>query len=177
MTTALTYDVEVCLRPFTPQDVQQRQQEVLRRVEALAAEGVVDPTVHWWSPRVCPPGRENPLSDGCPAIVAELIDVADRDGFSLEPFIREHHGISPGNDDSLVLPVISLVVRDEADEICGLYPVAIEGTKYTVEDGLRALESGGDVRNLETARPRGDGGTEVANREREHRHRASKRRV
>jgi hypothetical protein len=140
------YQIQVCLRPFTPQEVQQRQQEVLDRIEALAADGVVEPTVVWWSPKVCPPGTDNPLSSGCPDIVAELIDLADSKQFSLEPFIQEHHGITP-DDDSLVLPVICLVVRD-GGEIGGLYPVSLEGTKYTVEDGLRALESGEAVLNL-----------------------------
>ena len=140
------YQIQVCLRPFTPQEVQQRQQEVLDRIEALAADGVVEPTVVWWSPKVCPPRTDNPLSSGCPDIVAELIDLADSKQFSLEPFIKEHHGITPA-DDSLVLPVICLVVRDTG-EIGGLYPVSLDGTKYTVEDGLRALESGADVLNL-----------------------------
>jgi hypothetical protein len=147
MTQEDTYEVEVCLRPFTPQDVQQRQQEVLSRIQTLAEDDVVDPTVFWWSPKVCPPGTDNPLSAGCPAIVAELIELAEKEGFSLEPFIREHAGVRPGEDESLVLPVICLVVRDHGT-IGGLYPVVLDDTKYTVEDGLTALEAGDDVLNI-----------------------------
>ncbi|MFC7132547.1 MULTISPECIES: HTH domain-containing protein [Salinibaculum] len=147
MTPRPGYEVQVCLRPFTPQDVQQRQQEVIGRIEALAADGIVDPTVVWWSPRVCPPGTDNPLSAGCPDVVHELLDLADRDGFSLEPFIRKVGGVHPGTDDSLVLPVICLVVR-HGGAIGGLYPVALDDTKFTVEDGLQALETGGGVLNL-----------------------------
>ena len=146
MTQEHSYEVTVCLRPFTPREVQQRQQEVLSRIETLAADGVVEPTVVWWSPKVCPPGGDNPLGSGCPDIVGELLDLADSRQFSLEPFIRRHHGVTPG-DDSLVLPVICLVIRADGD-IGGLYPVALDGEKYTVEDGLRALEAGEPVLNL-----------------------------
>lgn len=149
MTPRSGYEVQVCLRPFTPRDVQQRQQEVIGRIEALAADGIVDPTVVWWSPKVCPPATDNPLSAGCPEVVHELLDLADRDGFSLEPFIHKHAAVGPGDDDSLVLPVICLVVRHDGT-VGGLYPVSLDGTKYTVEDGLRALEAGEDVLNLRT---------------------------
>jgi hypothetical protein len=141
------YDVQACLRPFTPRDVQVRQEEVLERIESLAADGLVKASVVWWSPKVCLPKTDNPLSAGCPEIVCELVEFAEVHDLSLEPYVREHAGIAPGEDDSLVLPVICLVVR-ESGTICGLYPFAHEGTKYTVEDGLRALETGGDVANV-----------------------------
>jgi hypothetical protein len=80
-------------------------------------------------------------------VVRELVDLADQDGFSLAPFIEEHPGAIPGHGDSLTLPVIALVARDEG-EIAGVYPITLEGTKYTVEDGLRTLEAGKSLLNL-----------------------------
>lgn len=149
---AMTPDeIQVCLRPFTPQDVQKRQQEILDRVGTLAADGQFDSTVVWWSPKVCPPDTDNPLGAGCPPVVVELLELAKRDDFSLEPFVRNHSGAVPGEDDSLVLPVISLLVRTDGD-IDGLYPVALGERTYTVEDGLTALEAGEDASNLAAAR-------------------------
>jgi hypothetical protein len=139
--------VQTCLRPFTPQEVQERQQEVLDRLAILESDGIVKAEVVWWSPRVAPPKSDGPLSAGCPDVVCELVDLAKRDGFSLAPFIEEHAGRTPGKGDSLTLPVIALVVRD-GEDIGGLYPVTFEGTKYTVEDGLVALESGTPALNL-----------------------------
>ncbi|WP_340097817.1 HTH domain-containing protein [Salinibaculum salinum] len=139
--------LQVCLRPFTPAEVQERQQEVLDRLAILENDGVVDVEVVWWSPRVCPPHSAGPLSGGCPDVVCELVELAERDGFSLEPFIEEHPGAMPGQGDSLTLPVVSLVARDEG-EIAGIYPITLEGTAYTVEDGLRILEAGESILNL-----------------------------
>lgn len=141
------YTVQVCLRPFTPKEVQERQQEILDRLAVLEADGRLDADVVWWSPRVCPPDQEGPLSGGCPDVVRELVDLSEQQGFSLGPFIEEHPGPIPGQGASLTLPVISLVVRDD-DGIGGVYPLTFEGTSYTVEDGLRALESGEPVLNL-----------------------------
>lgn len=145
------YHVRVCFRPFTPQEVQERQQEILDRLAILESECVLESEVVWWSPRVAPPGSDGPLSGGCPDVVRELLALADRDEFSLAPFIEEHAGAVPGKGDSLTLPVIALVVRDD-DEIGGLYPVSFEGRKYTVEEGLRALEADESPLNLRTER-------------------------
>lgn len=141
--------VQACLRPFTPQEVQERQQDVLDRLATLERNGVVDADVVWWSPRVCPPDSDGPLSGGCPDVVCELLALADRGGFSLEPFIEEHPGAVPGEGNSLTLPVIALVVRD-GDGVGGIYPIAFDGTKYAAEDGLQALEDGRPVLNLRT---------------------------
>ena len=145
MTTPL--GVQVCLRPFTPREVQERQQEVLDRMALLESDGLVETELVWWSPRVCPPDSEGPLSGGCPAVVREMVALAGREGFSLEPFIEEHPGPLPGEGNSLTLPVIALVVRENGD-IGGIYPLTLDGTRYTVEDGLRALEAGDPALNL-----------------------------
>ena len=139
--------VQACLRPFTPQEVQTRQQEVLDRLAILENDGVIETEVVWWSPRVCPPDSDGPLSGGCPEVVCELVEIADRNGFSLEPFIEEHPGAIPGEGNSLTLPVIALVVREGGD-VGGIYPIALDGRRYTVEDGLRALEAGESALNL-----------------------------
>ncbi|MEF8786149.1 MAG: HTH domain-containing protein [Haloarculaceae archaeon] len=144
--------LQVCLRPFTPAEVQERQQEVLDRLAILESDGVVDIEVVWWSPRVCPPHSDGPLSGGCPDVVCELVELAEQDGFSLAPFIEEHPGVIPGQGDSLTLPVIALVARD-GGEIAGIYPITFEGTKYTVEDGLRLLEAGESALNLQESVP------------------------
>lgn len=146
------FHVQVCLRPFSPHEVQERQQELLDCLAILESEGVLESEVVWWSPRVTPPGTEGPLSGGCPDVVRELLALADRDEFSLAPFIEEHAGAVPGKGDSLTLPVIALVVRDDDDEVGGLYPVSFEGRKYTVEEGLRALEADESPLNLRTER-------------------------
>jgi hypothetical protein len=80
--------VQVCLRPFTPQEVQERQQEVLDRLAVMKSDGDVETEVVWWSPRVCPPDSEGPFSGGCPDVVRELVALADREGFSLAPSSR-----------------------------------------------------------------------------------------
>ena len=139
--------VQACLRPFTPQEVQIRQQEVLDRLAMLESDGIIEAEVIWWSPRVCPPDSAGPLSGGCPEVVCELIEIAEHDGFSLAPFIEHHPGAIPGEGDSLTLPVIALVVRDDG-AIGGIYPIALDGTKYTVEHGLVALETGEPALNL-----------------------------
>ena len=137
---------QICLRPFTPREVQERQQEVLDRLAILESDGVVTVEVVWWSPRVCPPHDDGPLSGGCPDVVREMVDLADRKGFSLEPFIEEHPGPLPGEGESLTLPVIALVLRDDSanaeSDIRGIYPLTLDGRRYTVEDGLRKLETG-----------------------------------
>lgn len=50
-------------------------------------------------------------------------------------------------DDPLGLPATCLVVR-ESGEIRGLYPASVGDASYTVEDGLRAVETGTDELNL-----------------------------
>jgi hypothetical protein len=145
------FHVQVCLRPFTPPEVQERQQEILDRLAILESEGLIESEVVWWSPRVTPPGSDGPLSGGCPEVVRELVALAERETFSLAPFIEEHAGASPGKGDSLTLPVVALVVRD-GDDIGGLFPVSFEGTKYTVEEGLSALEAEESPLNLRTER-------------------------
>lgn len=74
----------------------------------------------------------------------EFAAVVGSDGH-LDPFFRES---STGfGDRSVVLPVLCLVVRRN-DAVTGLYPCWYEGTHWSVEDGLRALETGEDVENL-----------------------------
>ncbi len=148
MTTSDRFELQVCLRPFAPEEVQHRQREIIDRIENLAAEGGHDASVVWWSPKVAMPDNDGPFADSVPQVVIDLMDCADHDGFSLEPFIEEHHSTGLVQQDVLVLPLVSLVVRVDG-EVRGLYPVEIHGETYTIEDGLRALETGEDVTNLD----------------------------
>ena len=146
--TPTTVSLEVCMRTLLPAEVQARQREVLDRVEALAADGVVDDVaVPWWSDRVCPPEEDSPLGSSCPEVVRDLLAVADDRDLTLAPYFERHARLGRGDADALVLPVTALVVRD-GDSIVGLYPIAHEGRTYTVEDCLVALERGETAANL-----------------------------
>ena len=63
----------------------------------------------------------------------------------LDPFFRERNAGFGGR--SVVLPVLCLVLRREGT-VTGLYPCWHDGTHWSVEDGLRALETGDDAENL-----------------------------
>jgi hypothetical protein len=75
--------------------------------------------------------------------------VAEKRDVSLAPYFAAHARVGRGTADALVLPVIALVCRRGGD-ICGVYPIERDGRRYTVEDGLQALEAGEPVDNLET---------------------------
>jgi len=137
------------MRSLAPEEVQGRQREVLDRVEALAAAGIVAAApITWWSHRVCPPNPDNPLAQSCPAVVSELLDRAAAADFELAPYFDAHPRVGHGDADAITLPVICLVVRRDG-EVCGLYPIQRRGRRYTVEDCLTALEAGASVANLE----------------------------
>lgn len=157
--------VEVCLRSSAPSVARGRQADVLDRVEALHERGDISGrTVTYWSTRVCSPGGGSTAVDSCPRVVGELLAAADRPGVSVEPYVRGRtsRGTSPGSDaganglrdaDVLFLPVICLLVRRDGD-LAGIYPLTVDGERYTVEDGLDRLERGDSAANLRaTATP------------------------
>ena len=138
------------MRSLLPPEVQTRQREVLDRIEALVADGLVaDAGVTWWSDRVCPPETAGPLGGSCPAIVRDLLTLADALDLDLAPAFDRHARLGGGDDEVIVLPVIALVVR-EAGTIVGVYPITHGGRRYTVEDCLVALEAGDPAANLQS---------------------------
>ena len=139
------------MRSLTPPEVQARQRDVLDRIEALVADGVVDDVaITWWSDKVCPPDAAGPLGASCPQVVRDLLAVADELDLTLAPYFDRHARVGSGEADSIVLPVIALLVRQHGT-LVGVYPISHEGTTYAVEDCLVALETGEDVTNLPSA--------------------------
>lgn len=146
--SATAGSVQLCMRRFAPDAAQQRQQDVLERLEGLAEEGRVDDVRReWWSTRVCTPEGEGGTGASCPAIVDELLDAAEGTGISLQPAFRHATGHETTESDVLYLPVISLVVRRD-DEIVGIYPACDGERHHSVEDALDRLADGEDVANL-----------------------------
>lgn len=140
--------VQICLRRFAPDAAQQRQQDVLDRLEGFAERGVIeDVTQEWWSTRVCTPGAETGAGASCPAIVGELLAAVQDSDVSLQPAFRHATGHDTTDSDVLYLPVICLVARQDG-EITGIYPVCDGETHLRVEDALDRLEAGEDLANL-----------------------------
>ncbi|ACV47371.1 conserved hypothetical protein [Halomicrobium mukohataei DSM 12286] len=136
------------MRRFAPDAAQQRQRDVLERVEKLAEEGLVEEVTHeWWSTRVCTPGTDDSEGSSCPMIVEELLDAADGTSISLQPAFRRATGHETADSDVLYLPVICLVVREDG-EVAGIYPACDGQTHHRVEDALDRIESGEGVSNL-----------------------------
>lgn len=144
-------EVELCMRTFVPDKIQDRQREILQRARALEEDDrIQEVTLTWWARKVCAPsdGGTDELDSRCPEVVSEILALQDTDDLTLEPYIEKHE---PGTDASspvLFLPVITLLLRIDG-EIKGMYPVTVRGRKYTIEDGLRALEAGELATNLE----------------------------
>lgn len=59
----------------------------------------------------------------------------------------EPHFESKADGNALAVPRVCVAIRDEDDELTGLYPRA-DGDEATVEDGLRALRTGEGVENV-----------------------------
>jgi hypothetical protein len=136
------------MRRFAPDAAQQRQEDVLERLEGLAEVGrVADVSREWWSTRVCTPEADGAASASCPAIVDELLAAAEGTGISLQPAFRHATGHETTASDVMYLPVIALVVRHD-DEIVGIYPACDGETHHSVADALDRLEAGEDVANL-----------------------------
>lgn len=129
------------LRSSASPPAKRRQAVARARFDALDAGGVVpSATVRGWDRRV---GRGVGEADALDLYDGLTDAVGDRG--HLDPFFRES---STGfGDRSVVLPVFCLVVRRGAT-VTGLYPCWYEGTHWSVEDGLRALETGVDPENL-----------------------------
>ncbi|WP_255195034.1 HTH domain-containing protein [Halorarius litoreus] len=120
-----------------------RRQAVTRgRFDALVdADILPEATARSWD------GQTAALDvDGTPTLdVYDEFTAAVGDRGHLDPFFRES---STGfGDRSVVLPVLCLAIR-RGDTVTGLYPCWHEGTHWSVEDGLEALETGEDVENL-----------------------------
>ncbi len=142
------FTVECCMRSLTPADVQTRQRQVLDRLEAVLADGLVAAVdLVWWSDKVCPPETAGPLASSCPPVVRDVLTLAETLDLDLEPYFGSHACVGTGDEDVLVLPVVALLVR-EGGTIVGLYPISHEGTRYTVEDCLERLEAGESPANL-----------------------------
>ncbi|NLV09544.1 hypothetical protein GOC74_06340 [Halomicrobium mukohataei] len=140
--------VQLCMRRFAPDAAQQRQREVVARLEALSDRGLVEEvTREWWSTRVCTPGTDGNEGASCPMIVEELLDAVEGTGISLQPAFRHATGHETADSDVLYLPVICLVVREDG-EIAGIYPACDGQTHHRVKDALDRIESGEAVSNL-----------------------------
>lgn len=130
------------LRSSASPPAKRRQSATRDRFDALADASVLpDATVRGWDRRA-----DDFDVDETHALELydEFADAVGTDGH-LDPFFRETS--SGFGDRSVVLPVLCLVVRRD-DAVTGLYPCWYEGTHWSVEDGLRALETGSDAENL-----------------------------
>lgn len=135
-------DVTLYLRSSASPPAKRRQTAARDRLEALDDAGIVPAaTVRGWDRR----SGDHGFGDATALDRYDEFAAALGDRGHLDPFFRES---STGfGDRSIVVPVLCLVVRrDEA--VTGLYPCWSEGTHWSIEDGLRALETGDDVENL-----------------------------
>jgi hypothetical protein len=134
--------VTLYLRSSASPPAKRRQAAICERFDALASAGVVPTaTVRGWDRRV---GALD--LDGTSALDRyDEFAAAVGDRGHLDPFFCES---STGfGDRSVVVPVLCLAVRRD-DTVTGLYPCWSDGTHWSIEDGLRAIETGDDFENL-----------------------------
>jgi hypothetical protein len=137
-----TVSVTLYLRSSASPPAKRRQTAIRERFDALDAAGIVpEATVRGWDRHA----GDLPGDDPDTLALYDELTAAVGDRGHLDPFFRES---STGfGDRSVVVPVLCLAVRRD-DAVTGLYPCWSDGTHWSIEDGIRALETGGAVENL-----------------------------
>ena len=145
MTTPATdHRIELYLRGDTYGSYD-RQQQILERVEALDAAGVVDETdvdASWQ--RIRTPEQDS--RDEALETFDEFRAWATENGYQLEPAFERRQRSYIGTDvvhDVVVFPMVSLAVYEDTD-LQAVFPCADESGEihFTVQDCLDAFESG-----------------------------------
>jgi len=130
--------------------VERRQSALRDRLEALHDEVDIDLDQALWSRTVVTPTGDD-RSAAAVSTYRGLRQAVEAAGGRLGPFfeVRDRRGgllVGRPEGKRITFPVACLVVRSERAFV-GCYPCWIDGTHYSVEDGLTALASG-DPANL-----------------------------
>jgi hypothetical protein len=126
--------------------VERRQAELRERFEAVREEvDAVGMRLERWSRTVVTPTGDD-RSAAAVSTYRDLSEAVDAAGGRLQPFfeVRERRGgMLVGRPDGrrITFPVACLVVRSDRTPV-GCYPCWLDGTHFSVEDGLAALASG-----------------------------------
>lgn len=145
------------------------QQDVLNRVRALEAAGVLDEANvagEWQRIRTL----SEDTRSGAVETYREFDDWATRNGHSLSPAFerrtRSYLGLDHV-DDVVVFPVVSLAIYD-GEELQAVFPCSDEDETYSVPDCLDAFERGDtdwigqfDTVTVERTEPRLDAGLQA----------------
>lgn len=137
--------VELWVRGRSPCCVHDAQEETYDRLRRLRRSGAIDSfAVHQWSDAGrTPRTRGVKHAATCHGKVAEFENWAAERGYTLQPGFQVRD-VKPMTGDSvrrkLVSPVLCLAVYD-SDSLDAVYPYADEEDSYTVEAGLRRLET------------------------------------
>jgi hypothetical protein len=139
------------LRSGTGGTVERRQADLRERFERVRGHSDgVDMSLERWSRTVVTP-TDDERSAATVSTYRALAEAVETAGGRLEPFfeVRDRRGgMLVGRPDGrrITVPIACLVVRADGDPV-GCYPCWLDGTHYSVEDGLAAL-SAGDPANL-----------------------------
>jgi hypothetical protein len=131
--------------------VERRQADLRERFEGLRERvDAIDMALERWSRTVVTPTKDDRSAEAVSTYRA-LSEAVEAAGGRLEPFFEaraRRGGILVGRPDGrrITFPVACLVVRAERAPV-GCYPCWLDGTHYSLEDGLEALASG-DPTNL-----------------------------
>lgn len=136
-------ELTVYLRSSTPFPARERQEEVIERAERLADNGLIDDLrVRRWEDRVT-------VRNGDEAEAVTTFEAfktrAGEIGHSIEPFFQEHER---GETREIVFPVICVAVH-VGEELQRVFPCRDDGGAYSVWDCLTALETDGDLADLD----------------------------
>ena len=131
--------------------VERRQADIRRRFEGVREQAEsLELDQERWSRTVVTPTDDDRSADAVSTYRA-LTDAVQAAGGRLEPFFERRErrgGLLVGRPDGtrITFPVACLVVRAGRTPV-GCYPCWLDGTHYSVEDGLEALAAG-DPANL-----------------------------
>lgn len=147
MTTSDTGEItlELAVRTLSPRGCQRRQNEVVRRLNALAERGVVDDvSVSVWGDRVATTTADAETDHGREVLdaVASFREWADDHGLSVDPFFetRESHSEFTG-ESYAALELPAMVLAEYRDgELSWVSPCVDGEEAYTVGDRLATLE-------------------------------------
>lgn len=126
--------------------VERRQAELRERFESVRERvDTAEMNLERWSRTVVTPTGDD-RSTAAVSTYRALERAVDAAGGRLEPFfeVRDRRGgmlVGRPDGERITFPVACLVVR-AGDEPVGCYPCWIDGTHYSVEDGLAALAAG-----------------------------------
>ncbi len=134
------------LRSGAGRTVERRQADLRERFEAVRERvDAVEMRLERWSRTVVTPTGDDRSAEAV-STYRDLDEAVDAAGGRLEPFFEARDrrgGMLVGRPDGrrITFPVACLVVRLDGVPV-GCYPCWIDGSHYSVEDGLTALESG-----------------------------------